>query len=221
MIGLLPASGKSSRVNGLPKFALPCDENGITVLEKQVNQMSFYVDKIIISTTQKWYELVKSLNLIKSEIIIIEPSTMNDAILKMSDQFKSKKYIIGMPDTYFQGENPYIKLSECIKNNLISVACWPIENELLGRVGQVELVKNKILDIQDKVIDCRYQHMWGAIALDKNIICQLNKFNSHPGIDLQYLLIDNINDTHAFEVNGKYFDVGTMGGYQNLLNSVI
>ena len=68
-IGLLPASGKASRINGLPKFALPCDEDNTSLIERQVQQMSFYVDRIVISTTSKWYELIKSFDLNKVDIV--------------------------------------------------------------------------------------------------------------------------------------------------------
>jgi choline kinase len=218
MIGLIPASGKASRLGGLPKFALPCDKDNTPLLTRQVKQMSFYVDKIIVSTTNAWYELVKSFNLPKTEIVIIEPSTMNDALIKMAREFSSDKYLIGMADTYFEGENPYIKLSQSINDNGISAACWKIDGELKGRVGQVELVKNKIIDIQDKVSNCDYPHMWGALGLNKDTLFSLNKFSAHPGIDLEYILVDSFSDQYAFEVEGKYFDVGTLAGYRNLLN---
>lgn len=220
IIGLLPASGKASRMNGLPKFALPCDEDNMSLIERQVQQMSFYVDKIIISTTSRWFELLKSFNLNKVEIVIVEPSTMNDALIKMSERYEAEKYIIGMPDTYFKGENPYIKLCSSIKDNLISIACWPMHEELKGKVGQVELVKNSIIDIKEKVEDCNYKHMWGAFALDNTILKKLNKFNMHIGMDLEYLIVDEINNMYAFEVEGIYFDAGTISGYKYLLNNI-
>ena len=219
-IGLLPASGKASRMNGLPKFALPCDEDNTSLIERQVQQMSFYVDRIVISTTSKWYELIKSFNLSKVDITIIEPSTMNDALIKMSEQYKADKYIVGMPDTYFKGENPYIKLSKHIKNNMISIACWPMHDELKGKVGQVELVKNSIIGIKEKVEDCDYPHMWGAFALDSTVLNKLNRFNMHIGLDLEYLIVDEISNMYAFEVDGMYFDSGTIDGYRDLLNSI-
>jgi UTP-glucose-1-phosphate uridylyltransferase len=219
-IGLLPASGKASRMNGLPKFALPCDEDNTSLIERQVQQMSFYVDRIVISTTSKWYELIKSFDLNKVDIVVIEPSTMNDALVKMSEQYKADNYIVGMPDTYFKGENPYIKLSNSIKNNMISIACWSMHDELKGKVGQVELVKNSIIDIKEKIEDCNYSHMWGAFALNNTILNNLNRFNMHIGVDLEYLIVEQINNMYAFEVDGRYFDAGTIDGYRDLLNNI-
>jgi len=220
ILGLLPASGKASRMNGLPKFALPCDIDNTSLLERHVHQMSFYVDKIIVSTTSRWYELVNSFNLNKVEIVVIEPSTMNDALISMAKEYPAEKYVIGMPDTYFKGENPYIKLSSSIQDMLVSVACWPLHDGLKGKVGQVELVKNSILDIKEKIQDCDYLHMWGAMALDSMILNNLNKFNMHIGIDLEYLIAERLNDIYAFEVEGTYFDAGTIDGYKDLLNNI-
>ena len=109
MIGLIPASGKASRFKGLPKFALPCDVDNKPLIKRQVDQMSFYVDEVVVCTTSEWEQLVKSFKL-NAEIMIIEPSTMNDAVIKMANKYDSKNYIIAMADTYFYGENPYLKL---------------------------------------------------------------------------------------------------------------
>ena len=60
--------------------------------------------------------------------------------------------------------------------------------------------------------------MWGALGLNKDTLFSLDKFSAHPGIDLEYILVDSFSDQYAFEVEGKYFDVGTLAGYRNLLN---
>lgn len=219
MIGLIPASGKSSRFGGLPKFALPCDIDNKPILKRQVDQMSFYVDEVVVSVPLKFHDLVKSFKL-NAEIVVIEPATMNYAVINMAEQFKSDKYLIGMADTYFKGENPYLKLSKYTRDNLITLACWPVDDVIKGKVGQVELVKNKILDIKDKDQTCDYPHMWGAIGLDASIINKMDKFNQITSTDIHFNIVDNFNQHYAFEVDGKYFDIGTLANYRNLLNSL-
>ena len=152
IFGIIPASGKASRMGALPKFSLPCDSKNTSLLKKQVELMGSHVDKIIVSTTGQWRTLVESLNL-PVEIIIIEPSTMNDAVLKIANKYEADNYLIGMADTYFVGENPYTKLSQMLQNNAIAIACWKIDNELKGRVGQVKLINGSVLDVLDKVKD--------------------------------------------------------------------
>lgn len=219
MIGLIPASGKATRFSGLPKFALPCDSENSSILKRQTALMKEYVDEIVVSTSSKWYELVKSFNL-DANIVIIEPSTMNYALLGMIRDFKSDKYLIGMADTYFKGENPYKSLSESIINNDLSIACWKIQDSLIGKVGQLDLVNNRVLDIQDKVEWCTYPHMWGALGASRDFILNIDKFNAHIGIDMQKYLYDPSYSHYAFEVDGDYFDIGNISLYRNLLNSL-
>lgn len=219
MIGLIPASGRASRFGGLPKFALPCDIDNKPIIKRQVDQMSFYVDEVVVCVPLKFHDLVKSFKL-NAEIVIVEPATMNYALLNMAERFVSDYYLVGMADTYFKGENPYPKLSKYTKENLITVACWKIDENLKGRVGQVELVKNSIIDLQDKIEGCEYPHMWGALGLHKDIMFNLGRFNQHIGIDLHEGIINNIDKHYAFEVDGQYFDIGNISSYRRLLNSL-
>jgi len=219
MIGLIPASGKATRFNGLPKFSLPCDSESTPLIKRQVNQMSPYVDKVVVCTSLKWKDLVESFDL-NAELIIIEPSTMNDAVLKMASLHPSDSYLIGMADTYFKGENPYKVLSESLIKYSISVACWEVNQVLKGKVGQVQFVNNYIIDIQDKQPNCNYEHMWGALGLSSKILHNMNSEDAHPGISLMDSIKNNFNDHYAFRVYGEYFDVGSMVNYKNLLNSL-
>ena len=137
MIGLIPASGKSERFNRLPKFSLPCDLESTPLIKRQVKQMLPNVDKVVICTSSKWEDLIKSFEM-DAELIIVEPSTMNDAVFKMMDAYDSDSYLIGMADVYFKGENPYEKLSNYTKEYLLAVACWEI-NEILKEIGRAHV----------------------------------------------------------------------------------
>lgn len=219
MIGLIPASGKATRFNGLPKFSLPCDTDSTSLIKRQVDQMLPYVDKVVVCTSLKWKDLVESFNL-DADLIIVEPSTMNGAVFEMVDKYDSDSYLIGMADVYFKDENPYEKLSKYTKEYLITVACWKIDEILQGKVGQVELVENKILDLQDKQPNCLYPHMWGAIGLKKEALHEIYRTDPHLGTLLIKEIYDNFNNHYAFQVDGKYFDVGSMVNYKNLLNNL-
>ena len=219
MIGLIPASGKATRIGGLPKFALPSDKENTSILEKHVNLMLPYCDKIVVSTTSQWENLVKMFNL-DIDVVIIEPSTMNDSLIKMSEKYFSMEYLIGMADTYFYGENPYHRLWASSKSFAVNFACWKIESELKGRVGQVCISSNTVVDMKDKAKDCNYSHMWGALSLSISAIKALNKDNAHPGIDLEHLIHEDYISNVAHIIDGEYFDVGTLSGYRNLINRI-
>ena len=218
MIGLIPASGSASRMGGLPKFALPCDENNLTLLQRNVDLMKTVTTKIIVCTTQKWVTLIDSLNL-DIELEIESTSTMNSAILSMVSRHDSDKYLVGMSDIYYLGENPYIRLSESIIDYEFSVACWKLDSDLKGRVGQVKMTDNQLEDLVDKNPSCAYKFMWGALAFKREIIQTIDPKNPHIGIDL--LSFIKKSNHFAFEVQGKYFDIGTMSSYKRLLNTLI
>lgn len=219
MIGLIPASGKATRIGGLPKFALPCDKDNVSVLEKHVQLMSPFCEKIVVSTTSQWENVVKMFNL-DIEVMIIEPSTMNDALLKMSKEYFSMHYLIGMADTYFYGENPYHKLWASSHAFPVNFACWKINDELKGRVGQVLIGENKVIDMKDKVSNCNYEYMWGALCLNLSAISSLDKDNAHPGIDLEHLIHKPAMKNNAHIINGEYFDIGTLSGYKKLIDRI-
>lgn len=218
MIGLIPAGGKATRIGGLPKFALPCNNENIPILKRHVDQMSKYCEKIVISTTSQWENLIKMFNL-DIELMIMEPSTMNDALKEMAKKYPSPQYLVGMADTYFYGENPYDQLFQALDIS-VGFACWKIDNELKGRVGQVLISENKVIDIKDKVDNCSYEYMWGALLMNSLVIESLNNENTHPGIDLEKIIHKNNILNKAYIINGEYFDVGTISGYKKLINKL-
>ena len=115
-IGLLPASGSASRINGLPKFALPYSSTK-SLIQYHVELMIPIVDEIRICTRESWEPLLYEMGLNKStNIQKLEPSTMNDALYRMTRDERDQKdtqFIVGMPDTVWTStdDNPYLKLS--------------------------------------------------------------------------------------------------------------
>jgi hypothetical protein len=217
MIGLIPASGKATRIGGLPKFALPCDKDNTPLISRHIDLMRPYCDKIVVSTTSQWENLVKMFDL-DIELMVVEPSTMNDSLIKMSEKYFSTEYLVGMADTYFYGENPYHKLWASSKAFSIGFSCWGVEEGLKGKVGQVNIVDKEVVDIKDKDPECEYDYMWGALMLSLSAIKKFDKNSAHPGIDLQKLIKNESFSNIAFTVDGSYFDVGTLSGYRNLIN---
>ena len=209
MIGILPASGKSERLNGIPKFAIPTI-TGEILIQRHVRLMRDYVDKIKICTTKDWFKLVETL-CPDTELIELEPSTMTHAVKILGDSDS----IIGMPDTFYKGENPYKKLSE-IKDD-VGLALWNCPVDLRGKVGQIEINNNKVTNMSDKDASCNYPFLWGAMKLSKNAINSLDSNTSHPGICLPNL-IDKFSHSVCI-VDGEYIDCGTPIGIRDMLIS--
>ena len=219
MIGLIPAGGKATRMKGLPKFALPCDTENNSLLKRHVEQMLPYCEKVVVSTTPQWENLIKMFEL-DIELMIMDPSTMNDSLIRMAKENWSMEYLIGMADTYFYGENPYHKLWASSKAFSVNLACWKVDDELRGRVGQVDILNGSVIDMKDKDPSCDYEYMWGALSMDLVAIKKLDKEKIHPGLDLENIIDLEEITMNAHIINGEYFDVGTIAGYKKLINKI-
>lgn len=210
MIGLLPASGRATRIAGIPKFLLPTI-SGELLIEYHIRLMRPVCDEIRISTNRRWIELLHEL-LTDVELFEIEPSTMNDAIRQM----QGADNLIGMPDTYFTGfENPYQALAD--SEIPVGVALWRCTEDLRGKVGQVDYREGRIHDIRDKDPNCDYGFMWGALRLNESAMTLIDPKDPHPGYNLNEIL--SRFPYHDAPVSGRYIDAGTAEGLRDMLNS--
>jgi hypothetical protein len=211
MIGLLPASGKASRIGGLPKFCLPISEEDC-LLSWHVKCMKIVCEEVWVCTSAKWASLVQNLNL-DIKLMIKEPSTMNDAILYMND---SEDCIVGMPDTYMANcENPYKYFPYYLKDSDICLGLWNCPIHLRGKVGQIEAVGNIVKNSIDKFPNCEYKHMWGNMLIRGSMLKNIDKYRNHPGEQLQQWIDSKKNITCVYN-SGKYIDAGTFSGFSEI-----
>ena len=208
MIGLLPASGRSERLGGIPKFLLPT-YTGELLIQYHVRLMRPFVDEIRICTRERWFALVlESVPAIR--LYRIEPSSMNAALQDM----RGDENLVGMPDTFFTGSNPYEGLAAVSES--VGVAVWNCADDLRGSVGQVDFQDGRIMDVRDKDPACTYPFMWGALKLDAAAIDSLDPENPHPGYDLL-----NLTQSRPYGVKpqtGHYIDAGSPSGLHNMLD---
>ena len=72
-----------------------------------------------------------------------------------------------MPDTYYVDKNVINDLvHRSMKNkSAISLAfLWKIEDYQKGKLGQVKISQEQVVDVIDKDINCEYEFAWGAIS---------------------------------------------------------
>jgi hypothetical protein len=212
IIGLLPASGSASRLGGIPKFCLPLTDNQ-NILEWHVEQMLKVCDTVKISTRSTWMPIVKQMNLPKEVMLYeIEPSTMSDALTKMMTNPESK-YIVGMPDTYMPESNGDFYKQLAKSDADVTLAVFDCHEDLMGRVGQVLFEKNgTVIDVKDKVKNCPYPYMWGAMALNNVYV---NEELPHPGVQINEWINDG-KYVKAVISKGRYLDIGTVSGLKLL-----
>jgi hypothetical protein len=212
-IGVLPASGKASRIGGIPKFCLPLSDER-SLLQWHVEQMLEVCDEVRVATRPEWVPIIQNMDM-NIKLIVKEPSTMSDAISFMIGEYNDT-VLVGMPDTYILNApgNIYKPMFKETNADLV-LGAWECRDELKGRVGQILISEDKVLQSEDKVEDCDYPDMWGTMLFRKNMIRYLNPKLEHPGKQLKHWILDR-TDIIAVRPGGKYMDIGTLKGLKNL-----
>jgi hypothetical protein len=209
-IGLLPASGSASRLNGIPKFMLPIP--GGTLLSRHIDQMLQVCDEVRISTRKAWIPLLNQLDLPSGvKIYEIEPSTFSNAIQQMADK---GRLLIGMPDTYISSTNHYESMIK--SDGDVVLAGFNCPQYLHGAVGQFEADEyGNVFDLKDKEEGCTYSRMWGAMLLNT---VQIDGSLDNPSHQIMNWIREG-KSVKAVNCNGSYVDAGTFEGLKALYAS--
>ena len=213
-IGILPASGKASRIGGIPKFCLPISDER-SLLQWHVEQMLEVCDEVRVSTRAEWVPIIQNMDM-NIKLIVREPSTMSDAVKFMIGEYNDT-VLVGMPDTYILNApgNIYKGLFKETNADLV-LGIWECTEDLKGRVGQVSVGPDgKVFSSKDKVSDCEYPDMWGTMLFRKNMIRYIDPKLEHPGKQIQEWLDQSAN-IRAVRPGGRYMDIGTLRGLKQL-----
>lgn len=215
IIGVLPASGKATRIGGIAKFALPIS-NDSSILKWHVNQMLEVCDEVRVATRAAWVPMIQSMDM-DVKIIVKEPSTMSDAV-KFLAGGDSDILLIGLPDTYMVGctSNIYKEMIE--SDGDVVLGTWDCHEEIKGRVGQIQLDGNKVIGSRDKVSDCDYPFMWGTMLL-RNLSKDIDPALAHVGLQIQDW-VDKGLDVRSVLPGGQYMDIGTFEGLKLLYKEI-
>ena len=144
----------------------------------------------------------------KVNLYEIEPSTFSDAVHQMSGD---GRLLIGMPDTYISGYNPYKLMLE--SDGDVVLAGFDCPEYLLGSVGQYLTDTNgKVYDLRDKEQGCVYPKMWGAMLLNS---VQIDKTLDNPSHQVMNWVAEG-KSVKAVNCDGFYLDAGTFEGLKKL-----
>lgn len=214
-IGVLPASGKATRIGGIAKFALPISDNK-SILKWHVDQMLEVCDEVRVCTRAAWVPIVQSMEM-NIKLIVKEPSTMSDAV-KFMAAGDGDNLLIGLPDTFMVGctSNIYKKMIE--SEGDVVLGTWNCHEEIKGRVGQLSVEGNKVVAHRDKVPDCDFPFMWGTMLL-RNISSDIDPSLAHVGLQIQDW-IDKGLDVRSVFPGGQYMDIGTFEGLKLLYKEI-
>ena len=218
MIGVLPASGSATRLNGLPKFILPIDD-GQSLLQWHVKLMSSACASVTVLTRQCWIPLVQDL-MLDATLVQKEPSTMADAVLHVAHN-QSQDIVIGMPDIYIHNSLSNFYEDLLTSDGDIVLATWDYAPQnMRGKIGQVLADDNgNVLSVVDKDPDCDYPEMWGALLFRNGSIKRIDPEGGS--------VLNKVNDWIAegvsvkrVKMTGEYIDAGTVEGLVQLYTAI-
>lgn len=213
-IGILPAAGSASRMNGIPKFLLPTGQSGKSLVERHIEQMSHFTDQIWIPTRPKYVNLITSLNLGSNVIVAgINSKTMSETVLHVTNFSRDGRYLLGLPDSYFDKVNPYEVLANSEFN--LMLAGFKIRPDQRGKLGQFKLEGELVVDAVDKSPNCDYGQAWGAISFSQEFVNLIHAEESHVGIAFPRAL--SLYKVGARVLDTNYFDCGTPSEYFKML----
>jgi hypothetical protein len=220
IIGLIPCSGTATRINNIPKFLLPCKEGNL--INNTINIFkNNNIENIYISVSNENKHHISKINEYDNNIkyIIRDTNTMSETIHNLIN-IKSHKYIVIMPDTYFISNNntfsDITKLNILLNKFKIVVILWTIKETQYGKLGQININNNKVIDIIDKDKDCRYPYSWGIIGWTYDVNHLINPHTPHIGYIINEALKQNIDVGYIISET-EYFDCGTSDEYFSMI----
>ena len=210
LIGILPASGKASRIGGIPKFCLPISDER-SILQWHVEQMLEVCDEVRVSTRASWVPIVQNMDM-NIKLIVKEPSTMSDVVKFLANG--DDNIIVGMPDTFMVNVHQNIYSSLVKQEGRVVLGAWECHEGIQGRVGQILIENEKVISSKDKDAECNYPHMWGTMMF-RGMNELIDPTLDHPGKQLQQWIKMGI-DIRSVMTGGTYMDIGTLKGLKQL-----
>jgi hypothetical protein len=220
MDAIIPAAGLATRMRGIPKFLLPCDDRYTTLIEKHIEALLQCCNTVWIPTRPEMVLLLDSLGLAREKVVILPMQTANmtQTVAKVLEIAASEVFQLVMPDTFYHGDQPY-KILDRVPQ-MVDLACWEIRNDQRGKLGQVDIQGSSVRDIKDKDPLCEYGFSWGALTFNRALMEYADENDPHIGYAVGNALRNGQNIT-AKKLQGKYFDCGTPSEYLAMLQEAI
>ena len=221
MNGILPAAGQASRMRGIPKFLLPCDDKYTTLLEYHCEMMLKKCELVWIPTRAEFVHLIESLKLPTDRVVVIpmNTSSMTETVMRILGIAKANQFALTMPDTFFDDGQPLDYLNT--KTELVDLGLVKIRDQQRGKLGQCDFDETgRVTKIVDKDSSCKIPFAWGALTFSRNLEKFMSPEQPHIGYSVSKA-IDNGYEVNSKIIPGNYYDCGTPSEYLSLLSTVI
>ena len=226
LIGILPTAGKSTRLSGVPKFALPFANptkgprgdliQGIPLIASHLNELLKVVDHCLVPTSVENLPHLKDyLKDPRITVQVFESSSLSETMIRACAPWtrSGNKFILRFPDSVYL---PAIRMSEFMSMTAASdvvLGLWPFLESHRGKLGQVAVDQDGIvLAHEDKNPNCDYQYVWGFMSFSGEFLSLV-----HNNEDSLARALDSAISNPSFLVrgqvmSGRYFDLGTIDG---------
>ena len=224
---IIPASGKATRLSGIPKFLLPIPNmNNLISFHLSLSESSKNFKNINIATNSSFYEIINNLedlNSIKKlqAIEILNTKTMNETI----NHFKyidSEYFLLTMPDTFFTDKEIIKKMIHEIEADQ-SLDCvlglWNIKESQRIKVGQCKIEDNRVVEVIDKNPKYRFNHLWGSVLFKKSFWEFIDSNDPHIGYSFNPAIQSGLKIGYAI-ASGSYYDCGTIEEYWDMVREI-
>lgn len=220
MIGIIPAAGTAERFGGLPKFMLPCA--GGEVLFKRLRRLMSKAipDEIITYAREENVDLIER-RLSESHVGGVDTNTMTETVLKAIQYRKHDCALFGMPDTYFEDEQAFVKLAAALDDGAdVAVGVFEARPEQHSQGGMCKIDNNHVIGVQDKMPQRLpgYDWIWGVLAWKPYFWKFLTPDMPHVGYGIMPVIHDNA-DVRAVKLDGSYYDCGTPERYFEMIRA--
>ena len=223
MIGILPAAGNATRINGLPKYLLPIPNTYL---------LDWHVQGMLASGCRRVFAGANSQNAVLLDLYAPNAlvytarrhNTMTQTIISgyvqaIEENYSNDLCLFGMPDTYWTDNSVYWRLAAQIKTGgHVAVALCPLRPNQYRSMGCVEVEGNQVTAVVDKPEWSIFSYGWGALAWTPPFWDYLRPDDPHVGYALPRAIEAGL-DVRAVKMDGSYYDCGTPEGYFECVQS--
>lgn len=229
-IGILPAAGLATRMNGIPKFLLPISHNGTSLLGYHVELISPCCENIFVPTRPEWGRIVDE-EFPSVAALRMQTTSLAATVFSVCGEIRSEGgfdwAIVGLPDTYFVGNQNFYQIlageldSESGKSPdpILWVYVFKTESSQRGSVGSIRLGPDgTVNDYADKDPERDFGAHWGLLAFNQAASELIDSTWETIGNLIPEVLA--VGRVRVLASESGLIDCGTFEGYRTAINMI-
>lgn len=230
-VGIIPAAGLASRIGGIPKFLLPCGDDGEFLLRRLQRQMfDAGIGDHIVPTRTDSRDVVRRGLMGRHRLMVVETATMAETVLKCRDEAGNRDCYFGMPDGYIANHDVFshlaLDMADWRQSEALAIlALVRTRYDQRGKLGMVSAGYNEsrqimqVFDVVDKDAECGLSWAWVAMAWRPAFWRYIKPEMPHVGYAVKAAIDDGQTIT-ARLFNSQYWDCGTFDEYGRLVEYI-